>query len=154
MKNYLGVKSWIHTAFIQKNISDKITVFMLDCSLQLHGFFWLYQIEFMLPGLAQRPFVISPKDSSSIAHQNNLQLWQEQFIKDPLKQLHFRRFLPVTSLRGVRSRTLLAESSAAPPPPPPAVLQELQALSCCHHLSLWVVTTRPFPAESNNILIS
>lgn len=115
MKNYLGVKSWIHTAFIQKNISDKITVFMLDCSLQLHGFFWLYQIEFMLPGLAQRPFVISPKDSSSIAHQNNLQLWQEQFIKDPLKQLHFRRFLPVISLRGVRSRTLLAESSAPPP---------------------------------------
>lgn len=39
MKNYLGVKSWLHTAFIQKNISDKITVFMLDCSLQLQGSF-------------------------------------------------------------------------------------------------------------------
>lgn len=89
---------------------------MLDCSLQLHGFFWQYQIEFMLPGLAQRPFVISSKDSSSVAHQNNLQLWQEQFIKDPLKQLHFRHLVSVLSLRGVLSRTLLAESSAAPLP--------------------------------------
>lgn len=153
MKNYLGVKSWIHTAFIQKNISDKITVFMLDCSLQLHGFFWLYQIEFMLPGLAQRPFVISPKDSSSIAHQNNLQLWQEQFIKDPLKQLHFRRFLPVTSLRGVRSRTLLAESSAPPPPPrgaaraaSPFLLPPSFSLESCNYAAL--------PAEPNNLLIS
>lgn len=43
---------------------------MLDCSLQLHRFFLLFQIEFMLPSSAQRPFVISSKDSSSTAHQN------------------------------------------------------------------------------------
>lgn len=123
---------------------------MLDCSLQLHGFLWLCQIEFMLPGLAQRPFVISSKDSSSIAHQNNLQLWQEQFIKDPLKRLHFGHFTPVISLPVVCSLGLCLLSAQQDPP----VLQELQALSCCHHLPLQLVTTWPFPTESNNILIS